>query len=268
MIRIVALAKTRWGALSEGLRLEILICIAAVFLLSWIGPYGTRPDIPLLARGVYWTIAVGAGFLGKRIYVEFIRAHVIRRFGQPFHDIPSIAPTVLAVLISVFFLEAVFREPLPWREAVEVTFNVLALVLGISGSAMLALRHIKTDRPEASSDLQALQAKLPPGLRNASIWAINAEDHYVRVYTEKGDGLIPGRFSDIVNTVSSLDGTRTHRSWWVASQAVARLDRSGGKWTLQISGDLTVPVSRNYRRDVTAKGWADLPTNEHPGASR
>jgi hypothetical protein len=111
-------------------------------------------------------------------------------------------------------------------------------------------------RPEQNAPTEArLRARLPIHLREAQIWAIESEDHYLRVYTDLGSDLILMRLSDAISETEGLDGAQTHRSWWVASKAVTRIERGDGRATLHLHGGITAPVSRTYYRALSATGW-------------
>ena len=101
----------------------------------------------------------------------------------------------------------------------------------------------------------ALTGKLPPHLRRSRLLALQAEDHYLRVHTEAGDGLILMRLGDAIAAVETLDGARTHRSWWVARDAVERVSRGDGRATLTLANGVEVPVSRTYAPKLREAGW-------------
>lgn len=60
---------------------------------------------------------------------------------------------------------------------------------------------------------------------------------------------------DAIAELDGLPGARTHRSWWVARDAVAKAESSGGRTTLTLAGGLAVPVSRSARPELAAQGW-------------
>ena len=62
--------------------------------------------------------------------------------------------------------------------------------------------------------------RLPPKLKGAVIYAVSAEDHYLRLHTSKGSDLILMRMGDAITELDGLEGAQTHRSWWVARDAV------------------------------------------------
>jgi hypothetical protein len=75
--------------------------------------------------------------------------------------------------------------------------------------------------------------------------ALQAEDHYVRVVTDKGNALIRYRFSDALEEVRNLEGLQVHRSHWVALRAIDRLRSEGKGYTLCLHNGSEVPVSRS-----------------------
>ena len=97
--------------------------------------------------------------------------------------------------------------------------------------------------------------RLPPRLRGATLHAVQAEDHYLRLHTDRGSDLILMRLSDAVAELEGLEGARTHRSWWVARDAVRGATRGDGRATLTLEGGVAAPVSRRYARALRAAGW-------------
>jgi LytTr DNA-binding domain len=119
--------------------------------------------------------------------------------------------------------------------------------------------------PEVASDDAAIaQAhgillRLPPAI-GRDVIALQAEDHYVRAHTMLGNALVLGSLSDAIADLerSGLIGQRTHRSWWVASNAVAARVTRGRHIVLVLANGIEVPVSVTYRQTATTGGL--LPT--------
>ncbi len=97
--------------------------------------------------------------------------------------------------------------------------------------------------------------RLPFKLRGAVIRAVSSEDHYLRVHTDRGSDLILMRLSDALAELEGLEGAQTHRSWWVAKDAVRGVSRGDGRATLTLEGGITAPVSRRYARALREAGW-------------
>ena len=64
------------------------------------------------------------------------------------------------------------------------------------------------------------------------------------------------RLKDAMVLLRDYDGMQTHRSWWVAHDAVVKIVKDGRKTQLILSNDLTVPVSRSFLVKVSAAGFA------------
>lgn len=99
-----------------------------------------------------------------------------------------------------------------------------------------------------------LSVRLPPPLRGAEIRALEAEEHYTKVHTSKGNTLLLLRFSDAIVEMEPHEGLQVHRSFWVSRSAVERVARVNRRWVVQLRGGLVVPVSRSYRVTVRAAG--------------
>ncbi|HLY78524.1 MAG TPA: LytTR family DNA-binding domain-containing protein [Caulobacteraceae bacterium] len=98
-------------------------------------------------------------------------------------------------------------------------------------------------------------ARLPEKLRGAEIFAVEAEDHYLRLHTSLGQDLILLRLADAIAELDGLEGAQTHRSWWVARAAIAEVERGDGRATLTLKDGAEVPVSRGFARQLRAAGW-------------
>lgn len=97
--------------------------------------------------------------------------------------------------------------------------------------------------------------RLPIKLRGADLWAVEAEDHYLRLHTSRGEDLILMRLSDALGELEGLEGAQTHRSWWVAKAAVGEVKRGDGRATIVLPSAKEAPVSRTYARALREAGW-------------
>ncbi len=151
------------------------------------------------------------------------------------------------------------RSPVPVSVLPGLVPNVLAITFFIVTMIWLVQRKVGQGeaakaRPEATPAPRSFGERLPEHLRASPIHAMQAEDHYIRVYTAAGDALVPGRFTDFITEIG-VEGCKTHRSWWVAEGAVERLTRSGRNWSVQLSGGVKAPVSRSALATVRDRGW-------------
>ncbi len=99
-----------------------------------------------------------------------------------------------------------------------------------------------------------LTGRLPANLRGGDIWALEAEEHYTKIHTSKGNTLLLMRFSDAIAEMDPQPGLQVHRSFWVSRRAVERVARVDKRWVVQLKGGLEIPVSRSYRVTVQSAG--------------
>ena len=93
-------------------------------------------------------------------------------------------------------------------------------------------------------------------MRAEKIIALEAEDHYLRVHFEDGRStLILMRVSDAIAELPADAGAQTHRSWWVAKDAVRGVTKADGRATLILNAPLEAPVSRSYYKALNEAGW-------------
>jgi DNA-binding LytR/AlgR family response regulator len=97
----------------------------------------------------------------------------------------------------------------------------------------------------------SFHARLPAEL-DGRLLCLEQEDHYLRVHTTTGRALIHARMADAARELGA-EGLRVHRSWWVARDAVAALERPGdGRLQLRLTDGRVVPVGKTYRDRVRA----------------
>ncbi|WP_164919651.1 LytTR family DNA-binding domain-containing protein [Hansschlegelia zhihuaiae] len=113
------------------------------------------------------------------------------------------------------------------------------------------------EAPESVAPLVSrLAERLPPALR-APIICLEMEDHYVRVHTDRGSVLVLMRLGDAIQDAAPTPGAQSHRSWWVATDAIESFERTGRVGRLQLRNGLTAPVSQRYVRTISELAAAD-----------
>ena len=98
-----------------------------------------------------------------------------------------------------------------------------------------------------------LLQRLEPEARG-DLWAISVRDHYVDIQTSAGVSSILLRFGDAMAEAAAVDGAQLHRSHWVAWAAVAAVERDAGKLFVRLKHGARVPVSKNHRAKLEARG--------------
>ncbi len=88
----------------------------------------------------------------------------------------------------------------------------------------------------------------------SDVWAVSEEDHFLRVYGEKGDERILYRFSDAVHDLKDYNGTSVHLQHWVLSDAIDHTEAKGYDFFVVLKNGYKFPVSGTYRRVLEEKG--------------
>lgn len=164
------------------------------------------------------------------------------------------APITATVLGRLVIFE---RVPLTWSLIGQIAPQSFATSLVMTAMAFLLLRRHPTQTHAAAVGAQPPKflARLPAQLAGAELYAVEAEDHYLRLHTSKGQDLILMRLADAIEELEGLEGAQTHRSWWVAKAAVADAERMDGRAMLTLKDGAEVPVSRGFAKALRSAGW-------------
>ncbi len=136
----------------------------------------------------------------------------------------------------------------------------ITVTLAMVGIGMLlerpgAVTHAPTQGVAAPALRARFLERLTPKLMGGTLYAVKAEDHYLRLYSSKGEDMILMRLSDAIAELEGLEGAQTHRSWWVAKDAVQSVKRADGKVSLMLPGGIEAPVSRANVKLLREQGW-------------
>jgi len=254
--RSIAVHASRAAAWLKGDGRGWLIALAAGLFLAFSGAFGTS-EAPVATRLVFWLGLMLAGsLLGMSL------AAASERFGL-FEQRPVVTALVIALVMtpptSVVVWWAVslaFAVPLTWRSYVSLLPSVLLVAAAMTMLNVLANRRPRETHAavEGEGPPRFLE-RLPLKLRGAELYAVSAEDHYLRLHTSRGSDLILMRLSDAVAELEGIEGARTHRSWWVAKDAVVDAASGDGRAVLKLRNGVEAPVSRTYARALRQARW-------------
>lgn len=245
-----------------------ILAIGIGVVMAIIAPLQTD-EIGLIQRLAYWQILMLSGAtLGLGV------TELVERWGQlrnwPWLEVPLVGTLIaLPLTLIVMGTGALFFG----TQASDVfrfgyNFGVTALI----SIAITALGHAingnKDTAPQIPSSVaQVMQTQLRPEpfrfterlplpLRSLPVIALHAEDHYLRVHLQGGQStLILMRLSDAIAELPTNIGAQTHRSWWVAKNAVRSVVKSDGRATLKLDHAIDAPVSRSYYKLLGDAGW-------------
>jgi hypothetical protein len=234
---------------------NIGIAVAAGVFLTFIGALGTA-EMPLVQRLVYWVpLMIGGTLVGHAVGRITTRAPLARTH-------PLLFGVAQAVLVSLPITGIVwaYNRLLGAEMSLDALPYLFGTVFVISAAmtaiVMLATPGAVTHAPPAGAPATVrFLERLPPKLKGAVLYAVSAEDHYLRLHTSKGSDLILMRLADAISELEGLEGAQTHRSWWVAKDAVESARRDGDRATLMLKGGGEAPVSRPNIRPLREAGW-------------
>lgn len=257
------------------LELWAMIVVAAV--VGFLGPFGTYLDGDLLSRVSRWSLMLMGAYVMIRPVLLLCRwlewvTHLPRGFIVLSGTIVSSFPMALiwllnapretrqlggyagllpfAMLCSCLVLVVVW-----WSERADAHMRLyyrdgLPMLAG-GDLAQSAGGQSEFDQGGAAK-APRLRARLSRGFFG-DILALESEDHYVRVHGSRQSELLLIRLRDAIVEMDGCPGVQTHRSWWVARDAVADTVATGRAREIRLTNGLRVPVARDsvYRLQQT-----------------
>jgi hypothetical protein len=234
------------------------IAAGAGVFLALVGAMG-MDRLPLTTRLLYW-VPLMVGGSGVAHVIVLALSRVPRATASPwvFGALLSLALSIPITLIVWGYTSLIVDMDADWRMLPHLYGSVLVICVAMTAIMLLVNWPGRvTHAPSAGAPITAIRfmERLPAKLRGAMIYAISAEDHYLRLHTSKGSDLILMRLSDAISELEGLEGAQTHRSWWVARDAVESSRRDGDKLVLTLKGGAEAPVSRPNIRPLREAGW-------------
>ena len=233
-----------------------LIVLGIGTFLAVLGPFGSHGlGFPLV--WFYWT-----GFIALGAVIGYGAGNGLPKAVPNAPRWVSYAAAAAVVSVPVTAAVAGVNTLLEGAQAytfdeIAVTYLAVFVISSFATAVIYAVDRLSDPQAETAPPTPgaALAEKLPVKLRRAPILSLTAEDHYLRVRTGAGEALILMRLTDAIAACETLDGARTHRSWWVARQAVSDAQKGDGRGTLILQDGTEAPVSRTYYPALREAGW-------------
>lgn len=238
---------------------EIALLTVIGLFLGAIGPFATG-QLSTPVRYVYWVFCiVGGGAIGIAIDEtagvaagEFWRRLAVTSFAM------TLPVAALVSLIGHALTGSDFRP----YDFMQFLFQVWVICVPVMALRALTWRpavtkietHIVVAAPLPEAEAQ-FRKRLSAKRRGARLIAIEAEDHYLRVHTDAGDELITAKFAEAVAELTLAHGFQVHRSWWVAADAIEKVQWRRGSGEARLAGGLIAPVSRTHAPGLRHAGW-------------
>jgi len=226
--------------------------------LTFTNPFGATNGLPLWGAFLYWTGLVALGWYGGSMIGAGLRM-LAPKLDPLVNRVISTFLVAVLVTGAIVLVQQLLGRPVPSSYWPTLYGLVLGISAGIAAVAWVVERAFGGPPGAVTHALPEGRVRfldrLPPKLKGAAIYAVSAEDHYLRLHTSKGADLILMRLSDAIVELEGLEGAQTHRSWWVARDAVESVRRDGDKVVLIIKGGAEAPVSRPNVRPLREAGW-------------
>lgn len=217
-----------WG--TRFVAFVVLLWASDILVNRWLS---ARMNVPPWLKPVVIVSAVA--LLPFALVELFVESRVPLRSEYDDAELWSVSP-ILAYLAEYATLASIVM-PL---------HLVLWLIIDRNGDAAPA---------PGDSDEQPRFLEKVPGLRAGEVAALQAEEHYVRVFHPAGSELVHYRFGDAVREMPESLGTQVHRSWWVADEAVIAAERGKRRWQLKLQSGHSVPISDSFTKAARDRGW-------------
>ena len=230
------------------------ISLAAAVFMTFVGAFGTdRAGLAL--RLAYWLALMLGGWMWGMVVSRYFFRNVAK--GPSVWWRVAAASLVLALPFSVVVRYAsiwVLNGHLPLSEFPTLIVSVTGVAFVMMSINVLVARQGEGVTSASATPPKFLE-RLPLKLRGAEIWAVEAEDHYLRLHTSKGQDLILMRLSDAIAELEGIEGAQVHRSWWISRDAITEAKRGDGRATLTLRDGAEAPVSRTYAGILRERGW-------------
>lgn len=242
-------------------RNTVLLIVIGTFV-SIINPYGAMNEMSPFIRWAYWTGLIIYGSL-----VGSLIAGLTLKWleGKPGLLIWLVISSFTALLITpvISTIHFLIGDSSAFAEMPVLYVFVWVISAAMTGVGWL-LHMVEEARNSrnggeglsgSEDTIRTFMSRLPLPYRNAELFAISSEDHYLRVHTSAGEHLFLERLSTAVHALNGARGLQTHRSWWVAEAGVEQTKSANGRIVLILKSGAEAPVSRTYAPAVKEAGW-------------
>lgn len=226
------------------------ILVGVSLVITIMAPFGTEIISSGFLRFCYWlAIVVGTAFTGSLVTDAVFMALRPRCSHWLAMGIAAVA-TGLAVCVTVFVINIAVFGLAPVDAGFFPLFSTI-FAISLVISAMIILTEGNSDK--SGTKPAALLSRLPLEVRG-NLYALSAEDHYVKVRTHKGAHLVLIRLNDAMREAEPIEGLQVHRSHWVAVSAIQTARREGDRAILTLLDGTEIPASRKFVPELKANG--------------
>jgi hypothetical protein len=248
---------------------ELLVVISIGLFIGFLAPFG-MDELPVFISMSYWVFTCVCGYFVYSPLINLGHKYLSERLSAPWLRvalsslIASILMSLVVPLITMIFFNSAI-------DLINDFFNFLPKTLIIGGVITFFSvwqNHVKQQQQQLElstkviedhtlmADAKSIQIEqfmsLLPINKRGQLLCLEMDDHYLKVHTDKGNHMLLMRLKDALLKLEEFPGLQTHRSWWVASDAVVSVNKQNRKMTLLLINHIEVPVSRTFVDAVKA----------------
>ncbi|MDJ0637960.1 MAG: LytTR family DNA-binding domain-containing protein [Paracoccaceae bacterium] len=248
-----------------------IVVTAALMIWISVNEEGSRDAIP--GQVAFWSVAITAGWLQMILIARGVRAS----FGT--ERWPGWALLVATAIIGAvpltfevrWLLDTIVAPPQglppPWLTYLNVSVINLVFCLvqyllierwplfeGAEQQEPLLSVGVSPEESDKIRPTIGHLSRRPEGL-SGTIQYMRMEDHYLRVFTDEGDGMTLHRMSDATRDLAETDGMQVHKSWWVSAAAIDEILQENRKRIIRTKDGAKIPVGRSFEGDLRDAGW-------------
>lgn len=247
--------------------IRVGVAALASLLFALIGPFGTYADFSFFERLIYW----GGLTMGLLLPVFFARVMVYRLISGPSWRADIAGVAILSVtlgplvwLFNIYVMGFQIGQPIMLFQHVVMMAMICSVPVCIRAYLRWSVRRIQSEQatnvvalPELTVVQTTFLRRIDPDKRG-EVWRVSADDHQVRVWTERGETRVRIRFSDALKELTEFEGARIHRSHWVAFSRIESVEQDGRRYVARLVGGAQLPVSQKGLETLQKAGVANL----------
>lgn len=247
---------------------DIIVLVVISLFIGFLAPFGMT-ELPWISSVGFWFLVCFIGYLiyrpllgsGTQVVNKYIN-NIWLSAGFCLLVASALMAFVVPLVVILYFNIEVSYQAQYWS-----VFQKSLVIGGVISAVSTYKAHVNKQKQQlAEIQHQHAQNKqqlksmtnshinkfmsLLPVEKRGELYCLQMDDHYVKVYTDKGHHMLLMRFKDALGLLEDYDGLQTHRSWWVSKQAVKSVLKEQRKTTLVLINQLEVPVSRTYSEAV------------------
>ena len=253
---------------------DSLVVAVFVVFLTFLRPFGMH-QIDMLYAGTFWTVICFTGYAVYSPTMHFFSKWLMTVLPEPLNNSPvrlvisTLVASIIMGFLAPFIIESFFDAFENYWQSLPLSFLASLFIGGIIAgvSSIKTLMMQQHQQLKESAEELALESKKVDTIQNQAVdelinelpiakrgklICLQMDDHYLNVKTDKGEHLLLMRFKDALAKLEHYDGFQTHRSWWVAKDAVVDTKKDGRKLFLVLQNGTEVPVSQTFLANTKA----------------